>query len=310
MTITAIPPLDRTSPSFRAEVDTMFSTRIPTLTVELNALASDLTIKQGLASAAATAANNDKIATAGIKDTAQLAADAAESYRTQAQSSAAAAAASAQTIGITAAFSDANPVVKGSADITKQLKFEIDGFTAATTRTVTIPNKNGTMAMLEDSGLGFLGEVVLVTATANIDFLSIFNGGIYDRFLITIQNANSTTSGSEFLIRYAIAGVVDSTASYNASAYGSVLGSTTTALALGTPSAGNPMQSEFTLYNNDIGNSKRSHVCSPSGNFGEILRGFHYKATPVALSGFRIYVANGTDLIAGTTVRVYGFKKA
>ena len=58
---------------------------------------------------------------------------------------AASAAASAATIGTTAAFSDANPIVKGSADVTKQLRIEVDGFTTGTTRTLTAPNKNGTI---------------------------------------------------------------------------------------------------------------------------------------------------------------------
>jgi len=45
--------------------------------------------------------------------------------------------------------------VVGSSDATKKLAFEVDGFTTATTRTVTVPNKDGTMAMTSDlSGVG------------------------------------------------------------------------------------------------------------------------------------------------------------
>lgn len=47
-------------------------------------------------------------------------------------------------------LSDANNIVAGSADPTKKLKFEIDGFTTATTRTATWQDKSGTVAYLSD----------------------------------------------------------------------------------------------------------------------------------------------------------------
>jgi hypothetical protein len=54
---------------------------------------------------------------------------------------------------------DSTALVKGSSDATKLLKFEVDGFTTATTRTVTVPNKSGTMAMLDDLS-GVLGALI------------------------------------------------------------------------------------------------------------------------------------------------------
>ncbi len=39
-------------------------------------------------------------------------------------------------------FLDTQPVVKGSVDATKLLRFEVDGFTAATTRVVTVADRN------------------------------------------------------------------------------------------------------------------------------------------------------------------------
>jgi len=39
-----------------------------------------------------------------------------------------------------APYVDTNPVVKGSVDATKQLRFEVDGYTAATTRVMTTPD--------------------------------------------------------------------------------------------------------------------------------------------------------------------------
>jgi len=50
-------------------------------------------------------------------------------------------------------FIDSDPLVKGSVDDTKLLRFEIDGFTTATTRVITIPDASVTMA-----GLGVLSQ--------------------------------------------------------------------------------------------------------------------------------------------------------
>lgn len=45
---------------------------------------------------------------------------------------------------------DAFLQITGSADATKKVVFEVDGLTTATTRTVTVPDKSGTMAMTSD----------------------------------------------------------------------------------------------------------------------------------------------------------------
>ena len=47
-----------------------------------------------------------------------------------------------------APFIDSNAIIRGSADATKLLRFEVDGFTTATTRVLTAPNYNGTIATL------------------------------------------------------------------------------------------------------------------------------------------------------------------
>ncbi len=66
--------------------------------------------------------------------------------------------------GTSPPFSDSTDLLKGSADATKLLRFEIDGFTAATTRTITIPDSTTTMA-----GLG----VPLQVWTGTNDFVGI-----------------------------------------------------------------------------------------------------------------------------------------
>lgn len=42
-------------------------------------------------------------------------------------------------------FADSNTIIKGSADATKLMRFEVDGFTSATTRVITPPNRDITL---------------------------------------------------------------------------------------------------------------------------------------------------------------------
>ncbi|NHZ81823.1 hypothetical protein F2P44_21455 [Massilia sp. CCM 8695] len=159
--MTPIPPLDRTSATFRAEVDTYFGTRIPLFTTEINALATDLTTKQGLASDAAISANAAKTAAETARDNALnyknnafTAADSSENYKNQARDFSIAAAGSALTASSAVAFVDSNSIAKGSVDASKQVRFECD--TLIPTGTViplTVPATGGTIALLSDTDL-------------------------------------------------------------------------------------------------------------------------------------------------------------
>lgn len=65
MITVTIPPLDRTSPTFAADLDTFFLTTFPAFAGEANALQGDVNAKQGTASsAAATATDAANTATA------------------------------------------------------------------------------------------------------------------------------------------------------------------------------------------------------------------------------------------------------
>lgn len=48
-------------------------------------------------------------------------------------------------------FDDATAIIKGSADATKLLRFEVDGFTTGTTRVLTPPNSDGTIAITQNN---------------------------------------------------------------------------------------------------------------------------------------------------------------
>jgi hypothetical protein len=77
--------------------------------------------------------------------------------------------------GTTAPFTDSTALVKGSADATKLVRFEADGLTTATTRAVTVQDRNGTMA-LEDNLPVTIGIAVgdetstITTGTAKTTF--------------------------------------------------------------------------------------------------------------------------------------------
>ena len=74
------------------------------------------------------------------------------------------------TVDAAPPFTDTIPIVKGSSDVSKLLRFEVDGFTAATTRTVTFPNAS-----------------IVAAAT---DFLNLWGDGIKQTF-----NPNGTNAG-------------------------------------------------------------------------------------------------------------------
>lgn len=49
--------------------------------------------------------------------------------------------------GLTPPFADTTEIIKGSADATKKIRFEVDGLTTATTRVLTPQNRDGTLAL-------------------------------------------------------------------------------------------------------------------------------------------------------------------
>lgn len=181
--ITALPSAP--DPSNRTTFNALaypWSAALPTFGTEVSAVGANVKANadEAQADAVATAADRvqtglDAVAAAASAEAADSSADAAAASAVAADASADAAAASAAVAASAAAFLDTNPVVKGSADATKQVRFEVDGLTTATTRVLTVPDADltlvgtGTAQTLTNKTLTGYTETVYALAGTVID---------------------------------------------------------------------------------------------------------------------------------------------
>lgn len=75
-----------------------------------------------------------------------------------------------------APFNDAYPVVEGSADSTKKVRFEADGLTTATTRVVTVPDRDVTINNLTSITASLGADVSLNNTGSYFDGPSVAQG--------------------------------------------------------------------------------------------------------------------------------------
>lgn len=87
-------------------------------------------------------------------------------------------------IGTAPPFPDTQTIVEGSADDTKLLRFEVDGFTTATTRVATWPNANGTVVYEDNTATltnktisGSSNTLTVLAATQLSGQVPLANGG-------------------------------------------------------------------------------------------------------------------------------------
>lgn len=175
-----IPDSSNTEATFDAQWEAFNTWVSGTLRPGMNALAADTyTNAQDVATNTATVSSAASTASTAAT-TATGAASTATTKAGEASASAAAAAASAAAASGAAAFLDTNPVVKGSGDATKQIRFEVDGLTTATTRVLTVPDADLTLVgtttaqtLTNKTVVGLIeqatGSSIASSATVNLD---------------------------------------------------------------------------------------------------------------------------------------------
>ena len=188
--ITALPSAP--DPNNRSTFNSLaypWSAALPTFGTEVSAVATNVKANADEANADAVATAADRVQT-GL-DVFATAADRVQtgSDRTSATNSAAAAAASAAVASAAAAFVDTNPVIKGSIDATKQVRFEVDGLTTATTRVLTVPDADLTLV-----GAATTQTLTNKTLTGYTETVYALSGTVIDVANGTIQT--KTLSGN------------------------------------------------------------------------------------------------------------------
>lgn len=95
---------------------------------------------------------------------------------------------------------DSTTYIVDESDATKKAQFQASGITTATTRTITLPDKSGTMAMTSDITSGL---VLISTATASNSATVDFTGlsSTYDEYLIELLNVIPATDGQVIYMR-------------------------------------------------------------------------------------------------------------
>lgn len=290
--------------------------------IQANALEANVNAKELAAGTAKAGAETARDAALGHKNAAQLAADAAESYPTQSKSWADAAAASANTVGTMTAFSDQNPVVKGSADNTKKVRIEVDTLATGQTRTWTAQDRDGTVAFLGDTGKVLVWPPVNPTAVAFIDLLFT---AAYDNYKIVLDSVSHSGATTETLqCRFLVAGASDATVKY-ASVQSGTVGSGVPAYATAgflSTSAASIASFSNSGMSGTICVFGANETVRPKIAIADLLyingggpldaRGnsVQYVGT-TAVTGIRLFWGAGTALFnASGKIRLYGWKNA
>ncbi|CAB4166716.1 hypothetical protein UFOVP836_51 [uncultured Caudovirales phage] len=98
-----------------------------------------------------------------------------------------------QASASSAPFIDSTAIIKGSGDATKLLKIEVDGFTTATTRTITPQNASYTIAGID------IAQTFTQTQTLNGSTALVINGTITGDLLFTSANTYIVGNSTNYL---------------------------------------------------------------------------------------------------------------
>lgn len=343
MAITPLPPLDRTSPSFRSSVDTFFGSGLPAFVGEANALAASMS---ELAEAGANGYRFtfDSSTAAGDPGTGELRLNSADAGAATAMYLSATTATAAAIGAMLDTFDDSTSSTKGLVRIVKSSdpsKYVIAKLTAISGsgayRTATLtpvaasssaPFVAGEALSLQYAQVGdkgdqgvqgtpgltgamiFLGSATVGAAVAQIDFLSIFSS-TYDRYVIEIQDAGPSVADI-LVMRLAASGAALTGTSYNEMGVDGAGGTAVSRFSLSAGSqvqvAGSGAHLTVDVRNANSGNAYKGADVRGTFNSQAVFRAGTMLHNG-ALSGFRLYWSSGANFSKGT-VRVYGIRNS
>jgi hypothetical protein len=95
---------------------------------------------------------------------------------------------------------DSTTYIADNADATKKFQFQASGITTATTRTYTVPDKNGTVAMVSDIGYDHLVTTNSASDFSALDYTTSVFSADYDIYMIEIRKLYATVNTSNKLM--------------------------------------------------------------------------------------------------------------
>jgi hypothetical protein len=286
MPVTPIPPIDRTSSTFKNDVDTLFLSRLPQFTVELNQVRIDLDtvdLKQDAAAASATAAG-------AAAEAAVYAANATQwvSGTTYAKGAVVWSPANLQTYRrINAGAGITDP----SIDFTNWTKISSQG------------------------AYELIASATTSSAVANIDFPNIFTND-YEAYVIEVCGIKPTAASNTLSLRFSVDGTTFAASSgdYAGPLAGGASTATTQAqLVIGVNSYNQtsamggftiPLRNALAAMAKTI--SISGAYINGSANFEAVASENIFNNPTV--KGFRLYWSAGTTFQSGARVRVYGIR--
>lgn len=200
-----------------------------------------------------------------------------------------------------------------STDLTKLLAFSTAGITSGTTRTLTAPDKSGTIATLADS-MSLLA-VITPTAAAAVNALNVFSA-LYDSYIIYGEGI-VPASDTNLSVLMAVAGVLDGASNFAVGSFAGTTGATgSISINISNTVYASGTGSNFVI---EVLNANSSGVktvitiasCQASGTptYASASSIATYVGGVVTGLGFT-FNNGGTNFKAQGSIRIYGVQKA
>lgn len=197
-------------------------------------------------------------------------------------------------------FVDASTFIVDDGDATKKLVFECSGITTGTTRTASMPDKSGTLAMTSD-----LTGVVLATAQATTSGTSKdFTIPITAKRICALFNAVSTNGSSNLLVQIG-AGGTPTTSGYSSNANWGGTQANSTAGFLAINSGAGSTNTGTMILSNISGNIwVESGLVMDAAGAGQGGTNMGVVTLGGALNFVRFTTVNGTDAFDAGSVTI------